>query len=72
MKMHFALIDIISVGIMGLLAIIFLCNMFFKMRKDKCVTVCSGCSSGNACSTKNFADKKIKIFRLRSLPPYSR
>ena len=54
--MHFALTDILAVATIGLVAVIFLIRLFARMRKDKCVTVCSGCSGGS-CSTKSFATK---------------
>mgnify|MGYP000275809797 CR=1 FL=1 len=53
--MHFALMDTLSISVIGIVALVFLCRLFFKMRRDKCITVCNGCSSGGHCSTKNFA-----------------
>ena len=63
--MHFALVDIISVSVVGVIAVGFLARLFFRMRTDKCVTVCSGCSGGS-CSTKSFAttNKTIPIHQL--------
>lgn len=66
--MQFAMTDILSVALIGLIAVAFLVRLFFKMRKNKCITVCSGCQ-GNSCSTKNFAklqnntQKSIEIFK---------
>ncbi len=63
--MHFALVDIVSVSVVGAVAVGFLIRLFFKMRTNKCITVCSGCS-GAACSTKSFAtaNKIIPIHQL--------
>lgn len=54
MNNHF--LDIFSVSCIILFASIWLIRMFLKMRKNKCVTMCSGCSGGS-CSTKSFANK---------------
>ncbi len=56
MSSHF--LDIFSVSSIILFAVVWLVRMFFKMRKNKCVTMCSGCSGG-ACSTKSFAKKSV-------------
>lgn len=61
--MHFALYDILSVGAIGIVALAFLIHLFFKMKKNKCVTICNGCSGGG-CSTKSFADKTPKNIEI--------
>ncbi len=63
--MHFALVDIISVSVIGFVAVSFLTRLFFKMRTNKCITVCSGCSGGS-CSTKSFATTN-KVIPIRQL-----
>jgi hypothetical protein len=50
---NFSTFDILAVSVIGLIAIIFLIRTFIKMRKNKSVTMCNGCS-GNSCSTKTF------------------
>ena len=65
--MHFALTDILAVTVICLVAVLFLIRLFVRMRKDKCVTVCNGCS-GSSCSTKSFAKvpplKSIEIHKV--------
>ena len=55
MSKHF--LDMLSVGVILLMACIWLVRTFIKMRQNKCATVCSGCSGGS-CSTKSFAKTK--------------
>ena len=55
MNKHF--LDMLSVGVIILFACIWLVRTFIKIRQNKCVTVCSGCSGGS-CSTKSFVGKK--------------
>ena len=58
--MHFAIVDILSVSVVGVVAIGFLVRLFFRMRTNSCITVCSGCSGGT-CSTKSFATSNKTI-----------
>lgn len=61
--MNFHMLDIMSVGCIGFLAIFFLYNNYKKIKKNKCATICSGCSVGS-CSTKSFVvDKKTIILK---------
>jgi hypothetical protein len=63
--MHFALFDILSVAFAGVMALTFLIRVFFKVHKDKCVNVCSGCSGGG-CATRSFVSKNklIEIHKI--------
>lgn len=64
MQLH--ILDLLSTGIIGLIALAFILRTYFKMRKNKCATICSGCS-GSSCSTKVFkpdADKKIILLKM--------
>lgn len=64
--MHFAVSDILSVSAVGLIASAFLIHLFFKMRKNKCATICSGCSGSN-CSTKSFAIDNLKAIPIHKI-----
>lgn len=52
--MHFAIVDVLTVTLIGLVAIIFLVRLGLKMRKDKTISLCSGCTK-SGCSSKSFA-----------------
>ena len=65
MNKHF--LDMLSVGVIILFACIWLVRTFIKMRQNKCVTVCSGCSGGS-CSTKSFgATKQNKYINIKPI-----
>lgn len=59
-------LDMFSVGIIGVSALGFILRYFFKMRQDKCTTLCAGCSA-NACSTKTFKPQQ-RVIPLKSIP----
>ncbi len=65
--MQFHIFDIISVVVIGLIAIAFITRTYLKMRKNKCATICSGCST-ESCSTKSFKAKdNKKVIHLKSM-----
>lgn len=49
------ILDILAISAIGVAALAYLYHMVKTMRKNKCATLCSGCSTGS-CSTKNFAN----------------
>lgn len=53
------ILDILSVTIVGLIAVGYLVKTYFKMKKNKCATICSGCS-GNSCNSRSFANSGNK------------
>lgn len=64
--MEFKFFDILSVSIIGITALVFVFRAFGKMRKNKCATLCNGCS-GSPCSTKKFQSKSNKkVISLKS------
>jgi hypothetical protein len=64
MQLH--TLDILSTGAIGLIALAFVLRTYFKMRKNKCATICNGCS-GASCSTKIFkSDKKTILLKAIS------
>ena len=56
--MPFAIMDVLTVGLIILLALIFLVRLGLKMRKDKTISLCTGCIKSE-CSTKSFAKPLI-------------
>ncbi|MFN8770190.1 MAG: FeoB-associated Cys-rich membrane protein [Neisseriaceae bacterium] len=62
------MLDILSVAIIILIAALFLIRVYFKMKKNKCVTMCNGCDR-NKCSSRSFAgptiykDHQVKLIR---------
>jgi len=64
--MPFHILDIMSVSCIGVFAIGFLFINYKKMKKNKCATICSGCSGGS-CSSKSFVTDK-KTIVLKSIP----
>ncbi|MCE3268591.1 MAG: hypothetical protein K0R49_843 [Burkholderiales bacterium] len=66
--MQFHLLDILSTGLIGLIALVFMLHTYFKMRKNKCATICNGCSGGSSCSTKVFkADPAKKVISIKAI-----
>jgi hypothetical protein len=65
-QQNYQLFDIIGVGLIITLAVLWLMRIVIKMRNNKCATVCSGCSA-NKCSTKSFATKVSKNIANPSL-----
>lgn len=49
------ILDVLSIAIVGLVAVGYLVRTYFKMRKNKCATICSGCSR-NSCNSRSFAN----------------
>jgi hypothetical protein len=48
------MLDILGTSFIGIIALIYILRTYFKMRKNKCATICNGCSGGTSCSTKVF------------------
>jgi|GEM_PF-5558212 len=65
MQLH--ILDILSTGTIGLIALAFVLRTYFKMRKNKCATICNGCSGGTSCSTKVFKSSDKKIIPLKAI-----
>lgn len=58
--MHFQVIDLVSVTVIGIAAVLWLVKIQLKLSKNKCTTVCSTCSGGN-CATKDFTATAQKV-----------
>ncbi len=65
--MHLHLLDILGTGAIGIIALVFVLRTYLKMRKNKCATICNGCSGGTSCSTKVFKSDK-KTIPLKAIP----
>lgn len=68
--LYFSIVDVLSVVFIVVGAILFLIHTMFRMHKDKCITLCNGCSK-TRCSAKDFSTTApIKIIKLhKTLPP---
>lgn len=53
MLQHFQVYDILSVMLIISTAVFWLARICIKMRKNKCATICSGCT-GVSCNSKTF------------------
>ncbi|MBP9743006.1 MAG: FeoB-associated Cys-rich membrane protein [Burkholderiales bacterium] len=67
--LQFNIVDILSVGFIVIGAALFIIYTIFRMHKDKCATMCNGCSK-NSCSVKDFSTAApIKIIKLHKTLP---
>ena len=63
LKMDKHMLDIFSVVVIMLIACTFILRTYLKMRKNKCLTMCNGCSGG-VCSKRSFATSGTKIIKI--------
>jgi hypothetical protein len=60
--MYKELLDLLSVGLIGIAAIFFMFRTYRKIRKNSCATLCNGCST-KGCATKSFTAAKVKTIK---------
>lgn len=67
--LHFSIVDVLSICFIVVGAILFLIHTMCRMHKDKCITLCNGCSK-TRCSAKDFSTTApIKIIKLHKTLP---
>lgn len=60
MLQHFQVYDILSVMLIISAAVLWLMHIFVKMHKNKCATICSGCTR-TSCNSKTFTKAPSNI-----------
>jgi hypothetical protein len=63
---QFSFIDIISVAVIILSAMLWLSRTYMRVRKNHCSGLCNGCNSNNSCGSKSFATVSKKTIPIYS------